>query len=140
MTLKKAQLYELPLLLTLVQVLSLSVPQESAFQQADAEFFLVGDELQLHNIVLRGKTLMMIGSGVMSLSTQALNLKLITASPFEWKKIPVLTELLEGTARELVEVVVTGTPQKPKATARPLRSLSDAIDVLVVPKKLKDQP
>ncbi len=75
----------------------------------------------------------MIGSGTMAMSTQELDIKLVTVSPHRWAKLPIMTELLEGAARELIEVAVTGTPQKPQATARPLRGLEKAINTLVIP-------
>ena len=132
---RDAELYRLPLPLAILHVINLSLPEASAFQEADAEFYIVGDDMQLDNISLRGSALAMIGNGVIHLPTQELDLTLVTVSPHRWAKVPVVTELLEGAARELVEVHVTGTPQKPEASARPLRGIKSALDTLLAPKR-----
>jgi hypothetical protein len=128
---RDAELYRLPPLLAILHVINLSVPEESAFQSAKADFTLVGDELQLQGIELLGTALALIGEGTMALSTQSLDLRLITVSPHRWAQVPVVSEMLEGMARELMEVEVTGTLEKPQATAKPLRNVEAALNALL---------
>ncbi len=130
-----AELYRLPLLLSILHVINLSIPEESAFQQVSANFYIVGDELQIEDILLRGGAIAMIGSGTMSITTQALDMRMITVTPHRWVKIPLMTEFLEQTSRQLMEVDISGTLQDPQATARPLRGMGDAIDALLIPRE-----
>jgi hypothetical protein len=128
---RDAELYRLPLLLSVLHVINLSIPENSAFQSGSAQLTIVGDELRLGNIELIGGALVLIGQGSMALSTGALDLQLVAVSPHRWARMPVVSEMLEGMARELVEVHVTGTLQEPKAVARPLRNVEAVLDALL---------
>lgn len=131
---KEAELYKLPALLAILNVINLTLPRESAFQEIDTEFYLSDDELQFRNLHLKGNALAMIGEGEMVWSTKALDLKLTAISPKQDSKIPVVTELLEGASREMIEVRVTGTMNDPVATGRPFRTVSNALETLLNPK------
>ncbi len=130
---REAELYRLPFLLNILHVISLSLPEASAFQEASARFYIVGDELRLDDIMLRGSAVALIGQGTMQLGANALDLRLYAVSPHRWAQVPVLTEMLEGAGREIIEVAVTGTLQDPRATARPLRGIEGAMDLLLGP-------
>ncbi|GJM26060.1 MAG: hypothetical protein DHS20C16_24750 [Phycisphaerae bacterium] len=132
---KEAELYKLPALLAILNVINLTLPKESAFQEINTEFYLSDDELQFRNLHLKGNALAMVGEGEMEWSTKSLDLKLTAISPKQGSKIPVVTELLEGASREVIEVRVTGTMNDPVATGRPFRTVSNALETLWQPKE-----
>ncbi len=131
---KEAELYKLPALLAILNVINLTLPKESAFQEVDAEFYLSDDKLQFRDLHLKGNALAMVGEGEMVWSTKELDLRLTAVSPKQGSKIPVVTELLEGASREVIEVRVTGTMNDPVATGRPFRTVSNALETLLKPK------
>jgi len=135
---RDAELYRLPLLLAVLHVLNLSIPEESAFQSASAGLLVVGDEVRFKDIELVGEALTLVGNGTMVLPSGALDLELIAVSPFRWADMPVLTEMLEGMARELLEVQVTGTLGEPRATAQPLRNMEAALEALLTLQRLPE--
>ena len=78
-----------------------------------------------------GLRLALVGDGRVNWARQKLDLQLVAVSPHRWAQVPVLTELLEGAARELVELQVSGTIDRPEVRARPLRSPTAAVEKLL---------
>lgn len=119
----QAQLYELPLLLGVLNVINLTIPEEGAFQDCRFGFAIRGDRMFLNDIELDGSALTLRGSGEMNIETTELDLDLDVYSPRKAVKIPLLTALLEGAAQELAAVKVTGPAADPRITTRPLRGI-----------------
>lgn len=119
------QLYRLPILLAILNVLNLSMPQDSALEEARAEFFLVADRMQFQEIVLRGDALALTGSGTMTLADRAVDWHLVNVGANTWARIPVLAEFIEGASRELVELHVTGPISQPRVQAKSFRAFRD---------------
>ncbi|MBU0717339.1 MAG: DUF3971 domain-containing protein, partial [Planctomycetes bacterium] len=132
----EGEIYRLPIILAILNVLNLSLPEGYAFDDAEADFFLIGDTLELRNILLRGDVLALAGSGAMSLSDRGLDLDLVNVSPHRWARdVPGLAAFVEGASRELVELHVTGSLAQPRVTAVPLRAISDELKQLFQRKK-----
>ncbi len=119
----QAQLYELPVLLGVLNVINLTIPEEGAFQDCRFGFAIRGDRMFLNDIALYGSALTLRGSGEMNIETTELDLDLDVYSPRKALKIPLLTALLEGAAQELAEIKVTGPAADPRITTRPLSGL-----------------
>lgn len=121
------QMYRLPIMLAILNVINLAVPDEKAFQNAGADFHIVGNRIELTNIVLRGDLLALAGSGSMTWPDQGLNLHLVNVSPYRWPRLPGLEDFVEGATRTFLELHVTGPLAQPTVTARPLPSISDEL-------------
>ncbi len=127
----EAQMFKVPLMLTILQVIHLAVDDDNAFHDATAKFMVDGDELIIEEIDLRGKSFSMIGAGRVRISTLALNLTLLVGSPLELPRLAVLSELVEGIARELVEVHVNGTLDQPVFRTEIIRGVKQALETLL---------
>jgi hypothetical protein len=124
-------LYRLPILLQLANVLNIPVVSEPReMQNLTTKLTIMADQALLDSLELRDSSFLMLGNGVIDLPTRRASLTVIAAQPRTWPKVPVLTELLEGAVRELVEVHATGPINDLKFEARPLRSLHAALQVL----------
>ncbi len=134
---RDGSLYRLPLLLAILDGINFTVPQEPALQEMSAEFFVTGQRVELQEIVFQGSALTLVGSGTLIPGTGNLALKLVAATPRRWGRVPVLTEFLEGAARELMEVDVHGPLSDPVITAKPLRGVEAAAQTLFEKKKPK---
>ncbi|MCK4660684.1 MAG: hypothetical protein KAV82_14275 [Phycisphaerae bacterium] len=132
-----ADLYRLPLIMAILNVINFTISEESAFQGMSADFFVTGREVRVSDLILRGSALALIGSGTVAPATRALDLKLVAVTPHRWAKIPVLTELIEGAARELVEIDVHGSWSDPVIQAKPLRGVEAVFETLFEKKKPK---
>ncbi len=133
--LREGHMYRLPLILAILHVVNLTSPQENAFQDAEVDFFVLGNRLEMSSIVLRGTALALMGTGTVTLPDFGLNLNLINISPHQWARIPGLTDFLEGASRELVELHITGPASQPSVTPRPLRGISEELKRLFQKRK-----
>jgi hypothetical protein len=127
-----AQVWKLPLLFAVFQVLNFT-PDENVFHDGWMKYYLTQDTLTIEQVDLQGRALSLLGSGKMTLPGKELDVTLLARSPMRIH-VPLLTELLEGASRELMEVHVTGTLNKPNIRPKPLRSLGNALKLLF-PKK-----
>ena len=134
---KDGHLFRLPIMLAILHVINLSVPDESAFDEASADFYFVGQRMNLETIRLRGNALALDGSGTLMFPDLGLDLELVNVSPNQWARIPGLTDFIEETAGELVALRVRGPLYQPRVTARPLPGLSDEFKLLFKRKKPK---
>jgi hypothetical protein len=124
-------LYRLPILLELANVLNIPVvsePRET--QNLTTKITVIADQALLDSLELRDSSFLMQGNGAIDIPTRQASLTIIAAQPRSWPKVPVLTELVEGAVRELVEVHASGPLSDLKFEARPLRSLQAALQIL----------
>lgn len=132
----EGHLYRLPLMVGILHVLNLSVPREDAIEEAQAEFDVVGDRIELKDIQLHGKALFLRGYGVLSWPDRSVDLSLFSVSPNDWaREIPILAALIEEASKELVELHVTGPLSKPMVRVRPFHALTDELHRLLKKKK-----
>ncbi|MBX3393961.1 MAG: AsmA-like C-terminal domain-containing protein [Phycisphaerae bacterium] len=122
---REAQVWKLPLILAIFQVLNLT-PDENVFHDGLLKFYLSEDRVTFQKIDLQGKAMSFIGSGTLDLGSNQIDLVLLAGSPVRIK-VPLLSDLLEGAAREIMEVRVTGTLAEPIITPQPLKSLTKAL-------------
>jgi len=130
-------IYRVPILLAILNVLNMSVPNDDALQEFEADYFVMGNRLNFEAIALRGGSLNLVGSGSMSLPDQAVDLRLVNAGTRTWARVPLLTDLVEGAAKELVELRVTGPVSRPTVRAQPFRGLTDEFKRLFQKKPAK---
>ncbi|MCZ6681913.1 MAG: AsmA-like C-terminal domain-containing protein [Planctomycetota bacterium] len=125
---REAQVWKLPLVWMIFQVLNLA-PDENVFHDGWLKFFLTQDTLTLHKIDLQGNAMSFVGGGTLDLRDKRLDVTLLAGSPVRIR-VPFLTDILEGAARELMEIRVRGTLSKPEITPTPLKSLHKALEAL----------
>ncbi|MHC4795853.1 MAG: hypothetical protein ACYTF1_04330 [Planctomycetota bacterium] len=136
---RESQMFKVPLLLAILQVVHFAIDDNNAFHDGTLAFMVDGDELILNEIDLRGRSFSMIGAGRVKTADQALDLTLLIGSPLRLPKVQVLTELLEGVARELVEVHVEGTLDKPVFRAEIVRSLKKTIEAILNARRIRSR-
>ncbi|QOJ03355.1 MAG: AsmA-like C-terminal domain-containing protein [Planctomycetia bacterium] len=122
---RSAQIWKLPLLFAIFQVLNLT-PDENVFHDGRLKFFLSKNTLTLQTIDLQGRAVSFVGGGTMNLATRELDVTLLAGSPVRIR-VPFLTDLLEGASRELMEVRLRGTVEEPTIHPQPLRSLKEIL-------------
>jgi hypothetical protein len=125
---REAQMLKVPLMLKIMQVVHLAIGDDNAFQDGMFSFIVEGDEVLLTEIDLRGKAFSMVGAGRVRISNGIMHLVLLVGSPLRLPRIAVLSELLEGVARELMEVHVEGTLEHPTYRAELVRSVKSTLE------------
>ncbi len=116
-------------------------PDENVFHDGRVKFYLSGDTLTFQKIDLQGKAVSLVGGGKMDMRTRAMDVTLLAGSPVRLR-VPLLTEILEGASREIMEIRVTGTLGEPTIRPQPLKSLKAALKTLFpeAPRAEGDRP
>ncbi len=127
---REAQIVKIPWMLSILQVLNLTL-DDNAFDDALFHFRVSGEELLLSEIDLRGKALSMVGAGVVNTVSETLDLTLLAGGPVKLPHIAVLSDILEGVAREVMEVRVEGTLENPTFRAEMVKSLRRTVEALL---------
>lgn len=134
LTISKAKLYKLPVILGLLNVIYLTVPGDSAFNRGSMSYHLRDEALLFREIFLTGQTLSVLGSGRLNMKRETLDLTFLTGPPGMTMRIDSLTtELLDVLSKELLEVRVGGTLTHPEMTTHTLRSLERILKRLLPP-------
>ncbi len=125
-TIRKARMYELPLTLTVLQLLNLSAPLSRSFDAADVHFLLDGDLVPLELVRISSPTLDVEGNGAMRYSTRELDLDLVTRNRSSPRLGPV-GELIQVVKDEVLTIHVTGTLDQPRSKLTPLDGVRRSI-------------
>lgn len=116
---------KLPLLLALFNVVNMAIPSDDTIDQAESDFFIMGKTLTIRSLFLQGGGATFEGSGTISIPDEAVDLSLVNARSQKGFRVPLISNLIQGASRELMEINVTGPLSHPVARARPLPNLSD---------------
>lgn len=121
--LSDAQLYELPFMIRLLRVASVSASDESAFQTADIDFAIDGDQIPLPRIACDGDVLRLRGEGWMNLRRE-IDLELYSYVGRS-NLIPKLASpwLAESRYATFMMIEVDGTLDNPVMQRRPFPQL-----------------
>ena len=119
----RAQLYQLPLMIRILQTLSLQSVDPNAFNTATVDFYLRGQNIVFTEIVLDGPALRMIGTGLYDKPNDSLHVVMVR-EPSEG----LLSNLLP--LPEAVVAEITGSLAQPNVQAKPFRSISEELKKL----------
>jgi hypothetical protein len=126
----QAAVGDLPLLAGALAAANLDKPAGEGLRDVYAKFFIESQSVWFEQIDLAAGGVTLAGKGMMQIPNQLLDVTIVAARPTGVSQLPVLSELVEGAVRELVEVKISGTPARPVFEARPLRSVRAAWQTL----------
>ncbi|MEL7238237.1 MAG: hypothetical protein AAGK78_05185, partial [Planctomycetota bacterium] len=127
------KLYELPLVLGLLQVTNLALPIAEPFTEATSAFAIDGSRVVFDSIELkagRGEgnpAMRMQGDGWLDFESEKLNLT-FTTSNHGWASIPLVGDLVGMARNELLRLNVRGTLEKPEVSGSTLPTVTGTID------------
>ena len=131
----EAQMYKLPVILGLMNVMFLTIPSESAFSDGAMTYRMEGQRLIFDEIHLMGESLSMIGSGTIDLDSQTVNFTFLAGPPNTLPRLEHFSDFLDHVIGELVEIRVTGPMSDPQTRTVALRSLEAALSTLLQPER-----
>ncbi|MBX3358319.1 MAG: AsmA-like C-terminal domain-containing protein [Phycisphaeraceae bacterium] len=109
----------LPLALPLMQLSNLQLPSADPLDYFQTAFTLSRNTLTFEQISLMSESISLIGSGTVGWPTTDLDLRFNSQSA-STRRIPLVSDLLEGVRNELISTRVTGTLADPKFTTETL--------------------
>lgn len=137
---RNASIYRFPLTMSIVQLLNLATPTARQFNDADVQFLIDNDIINIEQIELISPTINITGSGSLRYSDQALNLEMFTRNPGAPNLGPV-TELMKMFKNELVGIHVGGTLENPVTTIKSLGGIRNTMsEILGKPSENRKKP
>ena len=126
---READIYELPLMIALLKILSIREPDRTAFRTSDVDFQIQGGHVYVQNITFNGDAISLEGSGMMELDTSIrLTFRAIPGRR-EWQ-LPLFGELLSGASEQIMVIHVGGTLSNPIRRREPFPGVQQALQQL----------
>lgn len=116
-----AYVYELPVMMQLLKLLSIRMPDSNAFSTATIDYRIDGNWVYFNRIDFKGDAVSLLGKGQMNAQTE-IDLDFYTKlGRGDWDKdIPVVPELLTVLSKQLMRIHVSGTLQDPRSQRQAL--------------------
>lgn len=127
--LRDANLYELPVIVSLLKILRVRAPDRTAFGSSQVDFRIEGPRAYLDTIELSGDAISLVGAGEIDLDS---NISL-TFRPLVGEsenQLPAMKRLLGGAGGQFLLVHVAGTLAEPITTTEAFPTLAAAVQRL----------
>ncbi len=127
--LRDADIYELPLMIALLKILSVRLPNTKAFSSSDIRFRIEGEHLYFDQLDFNGDAVSLLGKGEMDLQ-QNLRLTFHAILGRGELNMPVVREVFSGAGKQILLIHVGGTLQNPEMRREALPGLNQALQQL----------
>jgi hypothetical protein len=124
--LSEADVYELPVMLSLLKLFTINPPDQNAFSDAEIDYRIEGEHMYFDRIVFHGDAISLRGSGHMNIQTQ-IDLTFYALVGRSELEIPVVKQVLRAAAQQLMMIRVGGTLQNPEPHQEALPVLNQAL-------------
>jgi len=111
--LREADVYELPLMISLLKILSNSPPNRTAFSKSDVDFRIEGEHIYFDRIDFSGDAISLLGKGEMDFES---NIRLTFGAIVGRGELnlPILREIVGGASKQIMTIRVSGSLQNPE--------------------------
>lgn len=134
-----ADIYEVPVMLQLLKLLSVSRPDKTAFTSSDINYRIHGDHVYLDRINFNGDAISLRGHGEVDFRGQfsssnsrkpqpEVNMQFYTLVGRDNLRIPGISDLLSRASQQLLLIHVRGTLDDPRLTKEPLPVLKETLE------------
>jgi hypothetical protein len=124
--LREADIYELPVMVALLKILSVREPDKTAFNTADLDYRIQGEHIYVDRLDFHGDAVTLKGSGEMDWQRH-LNLQFYTMVGRDEVKLPVIRPLLGEASRNLMLITVGGTLDQPQMKREAFPGLNETL-------------
>jgi hypothetical protein len=127
--LSSGNVYDLPLMVALVQFLGIQPPSQNAFSDAAIDYHIEGEHIYLDNIEFYGDTVSLRGKGQMNFQSQ-IDLTFHAMVGRGELDLPVIKQLLSGASQQIMQIYVTGNLQNPQVRKEALPGVNHVLQEL----------
>jgi hypothetical protein len=124
--LRGADIYELPLMMALLKILSVREPDTTAFSTSDIDFQIRGGHVYLTDIHFDGDAFSLEGYGVMDFDT-SIQLTFRANMGRQSRQFELLREVFGRVSEEIMQIHVGGTMQNPIHYREPFPGVNEAL-------------
>ena len=127
MQLRDGNVYELPLVLSLLKILSIREPDSNAFDKCDVDFQVEGTHILFDQFNFHGDAISLLGKGEMDFDH---NLRMVFHAIIgnDQLQLPIVRPLLGLASQQLLLLYVYGTLDDPKTTREALPGVRRAVE------------
>ncbi len=125
-TLSEANVYELPVMISLLKILSIREPNQNGFSDGTIDYRIVGEHIYFDHIAFHGDAISLSGSGQMNFQSQIGLTFYCLVGRGEWD-VPVLKQVVRAASQQLMRIHVGGTLQNPEPSQEALPALNQAL-------------
>jgi len=105
--LRNADIYQLPAMVSLLKLLSVRLPDTTAFTKSDIDFYIQAEHLYFDRIDFSGDVISLLGKGEMNFNRQVRLTFHAMVGPNE-RRMPVVRELLGGASQQIMLIHAEG--------------------------------
>ena len=127
--LRDADIYELPVMIALLKLLSVQRADRTAFTTSDIDFRIEGDDLAFERIDFSGDAISLKGKGRMN-GQREIDLKFHPLMGREERFIPLVRPLVGETGRQFMLIEVTGSLDAPQVKRTVFPKLDEQLEQL----------
>jgi len=124
--LSEADVYELPVMVSLLKILSIRPPDQHAFSDATMNYRVEGGHIYFDRIDFRGDAISLRGKGEMDFQSAIRLTFYALVGRGDWE-VPVLKQVFHGASQQLMLIHVDGTLQSPQTSRETLPALNHAL-------------
>ena len=126
-TIQNADLYELPIFVSLLKVLRNQRPDRTAFDKCEAQFTQQGDQLQFQQLDLLGHAISLYGRGAANLNKEV-DLTFGALVGRNELAVPMFKAMLSSASEQLLRVRVTGSLDAPNVVRETLPFVGNVLE------------
>ena len=130
--LRQGDVYELPLMVAMLKILSVRRPDKQAFNQCDIEYRISGSHAYLDRIHFSGDAVSLDGKGDVDFSGK-LQLDFHAIIGRSTPRLPLVREFMGEASQQIMLIHVGGTLQDPQVRNEALPGVNQAIQTLASP-------
>lgn len=110
--LRHADIYQLPLMISLLKLLSVRPPDTTAFTASDIDFYIQGEHIYVDRIDFSGDAISMLGKGELNFNRQ-IHLTFHAMVGKGARRLPLVSDLLGGASQQIMQIHAEGTLDQP---------------------------
>ncbi|MBL8826831.1 MAG: hypothetical protein JNM18_07570 [Planctomycetaceae bacterium] len=124
--LRNANIYELPLMVSMLKILSTVPPDNTAFTSSDIDFRVQGEHLYVERMELNGDAISLLGNGEVGLNKQ-INMAFYAVVGRDESRPLAMRNLLGGASRQIMQIHAEGTLDQPLVRREAFPAVSQAL-------------
>jgi hypothetical protein len=126
--LREGDVYELPLMIALLKILSIRPPDQTAFSTSDIDFRIEGEYVYFDRINFNGDAISLLGKGEMDFQ-QSIRLTFHAIVGRGNLNIPLVREVFSGASQQIMLIHAEGTLQDPEIRGEPFPVVGQALQL-----------
>jgi hypothetical protein len=127
--LREADIYELPLMVALLNIVSLRLPDTRGFTTSDIDFKIDGEHIYLDRIEFIGDAISLTGGGEMTFDSEIRASLAAIVGRSDWQ-LPMFKNLMGAASGQILQLHVGGTLANPQIRREAFPGINQAIEQL----------